>query len=143
MIIVLDTNVIISVLLSPSGPPAETVRQWEAEAFVVATSAPLLSELRRVLGYPRVARHLPMSESEATTLVHRLSGIATVVEPGLKLAEVEDDPADDRVLECAVAAGASYIVTGDVHLLRLKDYRGIVILPPAGFAALLARGLTL
>ena len=66
-----------------------------------------------------------------------------MVEPGLTLAEGEDDPADDRVLECAVAAGASYIVTGDVHLLRLKDYRGIVSLPPAGFAALLARGLTL
>jgi len=40
-------------------------------------------------------------------------------------------------LECAIAGGASYIITGDKHLLELKEYQGIVILSPAGFFALL------
>ena len=53
---------------------------------------------------------------------------------------VGQDAADDRVLECAVAGGASYIVTGDVHLLMLKEYKGITILSPAAFLALLASG---
>lgn len=54
----------------------------------------------------------------------------------MELAVIEKDPSDNRYLECAVATGASYIVTGDPHLLKLKEYRGVVILKPAEFLAL-------
>ena len=64
MIVVLDTNVIISALLSPSGPPAEIIDHWEADDFDVVTSPPLLSELKRAPPDPkpselqvRTARH--------------------------------------------------------------------------------------
>lgn len=60
----------------------------------------------------------------ATALLRRFGSAATVVEP---------DWADNRVLECAVAGEASYIITGDAHLLQLKEYRGIVILTPVEF----------
>jgi uncharacterized protein len=43
------------------------------------------------------------------------------------LSVVEDEP-DNRILECAIAAGASAVVTGDRHLLALKNYRGIGIM---------------
>jgi predicted nucleic acid-binding protein len=55
------------------------------------------------------------------------------VDPAQDLNVVQADPADNRYLECAVEGGASYIVAGDKHLLDLKEYEGIVILPPAGF----------
>jgi len=48
---------------------------------------------------------------------------------------LDRDPADDRVLECAVAGGASFIIAGNEHLLKIKKYREIVILKPVEFRA--------
>jgi predicted nucleic acid-binding protein len=59
------------------------------------------------------------------------------VEPQTTLEAVAGDPDGNRVLECAVAGGASYIVTGDAHLLDLGDYQGIVILKPRSFLSVL------
>lgn len=137
MIVVLDTNVIISALLSPTGPPAEIINHWEADEFDVVTSPPLLSELERALQYPRVKKYLKRSEDEVAAFIKRFRQVATVVEPQLTLEVIEDDPADNRVLECAAAGGASYIVSGNDHLLKIKKYKEIVILKPAGFLTLL------
>jgi hypothetical protein len=137
MIVVLDTNVIISALLAPSGPPAEIVDHWEADHFDVVTSPLLLSELERALQYPRVKKYLKRSPDEVAAFTARLRRMAMLVEPQFTLEAVEDDPADNRVLECAVAGGASYIVSGDCHLLRLKQYTGIVILRPTAFLTFL------
>ncbi len=137
MLVVLDTHVIVSALLSPHGPPAEIIKRWEADAFEVATSPALLSELERVLTYPQVSRYRKASPEEIADFLRRLRLVATVVEPQMTLEVIEADADDNRVLECAVAGGASYIVSGDEHLLGLGDYEGIVILNPAGFLAVL------
>ncbi len=137
MIIVLDTNVIISALLSPSGPPAEIINHWEADQFEVVSSPALLTELERALQYPRVKKYLKTSPDEVAAFITRFRTVATAVEPQLSLEVIKEDPADNRVLECAVAAGASYIVTGDDHLLGIKQYKEIIILKPAEFLTLL------
>jgi len=137
MIVVLDTNVIVSALLSPSGSPAEIVDHWQADHFDIVTSPPLLSELERVLQYPRVQKYLKRSSDEVAAFTAELRRMAILVEPQFTLEAIEDDPADNRVLECAVAGGASYIVSGNDHLLNLKEYKDIVILNPAGFLTLL------
>lgn len=137
MIIVLDTNVLISALLSSVGPPAQILEQWEAGVFNVATSGALLDELRRVLGYERVQKYLEMTPKEINKLLRGWSSTAFFVDPELELDVVEDDPDDNRVLECAVAAEANYIISGDDHLLDLGEYQGIEVLPPAGFVVLL------
>lgn len=136
MVVVLDTNVIISALLSPDGRPAEIIRRWEAGELEVVTSPALLTELRRALDYPRVKKYLDAPQTTVTSLIKGLETVATVVEPQFSLDVVKDDPADNRVLECAIAGRASYIVTGDAHLLRLKECQGVVILNPAGFLVL-------
>ena len=141
MIVVLDTNVIVSSLLSSKGAPAEIIRQWEAGAFDVAISPPLVTELTRVLTYERVRKYLKFSDEEIDGFLKYLRATAIVVEPEVTVEVVKDDPDDDRVLECALAAGASYIVSGNTHLLELKEYNQIVILNPVGFlAALKLRG---
>ena len=56
-----------------------------------------------------------------------MESIAEIIRPDLVLNVVEDDPDDDRVLECAVKGDADYIVTGDRHLLKLGVYEGISI----------------
>ena len=137
MLVVLDTNVIISALLSPGGPPAEIVRRWEGDEFEVVTSLPLIAELERVLAYPQVRRYLKVSEDEIATFVRRMRTVATVVEPQMTLDVIEADPDDNRVLECAATGGAAYIVSGDEHLLGLGEYEQIIILNPVSFLTLL------
>jgi putative PIN family toxin of toxin-antitoxin system len=63
-----------------------------------------------------------------------LWSIAHWMEPRIKL-KVADDPDDNAILECALAAQAPLIVTGDKDLLRLSPFRGIRILTPAQFLA--------
>ena len=140
MIIVLDTNVIVSATLSLKGAPAEIIRRWEAEEFEVVTSPALISEFERVITYPRVRRYLKLSEEETDALQERLRVVATLVKPQFTLEIVRKDPADNRVLECAVAGGASYIVTGNTHLLELGEYQQIIIIKPAAFLTVLSVG---
>ena len=137
MIVVLDTNVIISTLLSSKGPPAEIIRRWEADEFEVVTSAALLTELERALGYQRVRKYYRRPEEIVHALLKRFKAVVTSVDPQFSLDVIEEDPSDNRVLEVAIAGGAAYIVTGDDHLLSLKQYRGVAILNPAGFLTLL------
>lgn len=56
--------------------------------------------------------------------------IFDVVNPGIKLDVIKSDPDDNKILECAVACGAEYLVSGDAHLLGLKEYTGIKIITP-------------
>ena len=137
MIVVLDTNVIISSLLSAKGPPAEIMRRWEAGEFDVATSSALISELERVLTYPRVRKYLKYSGEEIDTFLKNLKATAIVIEPQITLDVIADDPDDNRVLECAVTGDATYIVSGNTHLVGLKTYEQIVVLNPVGFLAAL------
>ena len=137
MIVVLDTNVIISSLLSPKGSPSRIMEGWEAEKFDVAISQPLIGELERVLGYEKILRHFSNPPKRINALLKRFASVGLWVEPQTEYIVIQDDPDDNRVLECAVAASASYIISGDEHLLALEEFQGIRIITPAGFLALL------
>jgi predicted nucleic acid-binding protein len=65
----------------------------------------------------------------------QLRVVARLVEPTDHIQAIEADPTDDRILECAVAAGAEVIVSGDSHLLSLGSFRGIPIQRVAEFLA--------
>ena len=137
MIVVLDTNVIISSVLSTQGHPAEIIQRWERGELNIATSPPLLAEIERVLNYEHVRRYFKQPDEKVNSFVERLRKSRVSVDPDFILNVVEADHDDDRVLECAVAANADYIVSGDKHLLDLGEYEGIQILAPAGFIAVL------
>ena len=137
MNVVLDTNVLVSALLSRSGSPAEIVRRWEAGQFEVLLSPVLMREVERVLRYPRVADRLSWSEETRQAFLRRLGAVAVLVDPDFQLKILAENPDDNRVVECALTGGAAFIITGDQHLLGLEEYAGIVILSPAGFLAFL------
>ena len=140
MIVVLDTNTIISALLSQKGAPHKVVEEWEAEKFDVAISAPLLDELAHVLNYEKIKKRLQQSQEQIDVFIKSFKKVAIFVEPKEEIKFIVDDPDDDRVLECAIEAGATYIISGDKHLLNLEEYRGIIILSSAGFLTILAMG---
>ncbi|MGH7553186.1 MAG: PIN domain-containing protein, partial [Longimicrobiales bacterium] len=63
----------------------------------------------------------------------QLRVITRLVQPTESIQEIEADPTDDRILECAVSAEAEVIVSGDTHLLSLGSFRGIPIQRVAEF----------
>jgi len=129
--IVIDTNVLISAALSHSGNPAQIISLWEEKVFEVLISKPILAEYHRVFHYP----HLPFPPEKITNSLHDIEHTAVLVEQVEELAIVSADSYDDKFLACAIAGHASYIVSGDEHLLALKEYKGIPILSPALFMA--------
>lgn len=128
---VLDSNIFVSGLFW-RGAPYETLQKGLGGAFVIVISLEILKEIERVL---QEKFKFPSYDTGAYLEVIALN--AQVVEPDLRLAVVKSDSADNRIVECAVAGKAEYIVTGDRHLLELERYKGIKILTPNKFLRLL------
>lgn len=130
--VTLDTNVYISALAF-GGRPLRVLEMATEGLIAVSISDAILDEVARVL-----TTKLGWSASRAEEAVSLLAAVATRVVPGEPLSVVKSDPDDDRVLECAVAANAEYLVTGDSDLLRLDRYRSIAIVTPARFLEIIA-----
>lgn len=129
MKVVLDTNVIISGLLFPGGTPDRLVRAVLTNQLQNATSPDLLTELRTVL-----KRSFHLSTERVGELIELISDASELVYPTERLYVVKADPADNRVLECAVTGCVAFIVTGDQkHLGKLKTFGRIPIVTPAEF----------
>ena len=133
MIVVLDANVFMSAMISPQGTPAEILRLWEQAAFDVAISPAILREIDRVIHYPKIQKKYNLVEKDIEAFFRLIDSAAVLVIPAEMIDAVDQDETDNRYVECAVAANASYIVTGDKHLLGLKAYQSIEILRPAAF----------
>lgn len=137
MRVVLDTNVIVSRVIFDKGAPARILKLGRAGAFTLLISEPILAEYRRALSYKDVrARHC-FSVQDVAREIRSLRESAVTVQATEHVRVVRDDPKDDIFLECALAGGADYIVSGDSHLLALREFRGVRILSPAVFLAVL------
>ena len=131
-VIVFDTNVLVSALLSLRGTPFRCVALAKAGLVQSVTCPEILEEfqekLRGKFSYPRHRAQAAVEE------VQKLSQVVTITN---SLKVVAADPGDDKILECATVGGASHIVTGDRrHLLPLGSYQGISILSPMQFLTL-------
>jgi len=124
--IVFDTNVYISAFGVPGSKASSAYGLAEEGVFDLAVSPQILEEIRLKLGGPKFG----FSDARLDQVEELIRELATVVEPGIHLSVLEDEP-DNRILECAVEAGASAIVTGDKDLLSLKSYEGIGIMTVA------------
>ena len=122
MRVVLDTNILISAFLFPGGAPEIVYRAALEGRITLVTSPPLLAEFGRVL-----SEKFGWDARMVREAVAQVARIGTVVRPAETVAVIAEDPADDRVLEAAVTAGATVIVSGDRQLLRLGMWRGIQI----------------
>jgi uncharacterized protein len=136
--VVLDTNVVVSALLSPTGAPAALLTAWRDGRIETLSSPTTIAELARILERPRVARQLGWSVASRRDFLDSFASGSVSIVPRVALHQVSRDPDDDRFLELAIAGAADYIVSGDRHLLELGSYQGIPILTPARFLADLA-----
>ena len=140
MRVVLDANVFVSALISSRGAPRLIVDAWRDEAYGLLLSAAILTEMTRVMAYPRLAALHGMSAAEVADWLALVREESRVVETNEQI-DISSNETDNRYLECAVAGGADYLITGDKqHLLPLGTLRGIRIVSPATFVALLQIG---
>jgi uncharacterized protein len=130
---VLDANVLVSALVSPSGIPAQVLRAWRDERFHLVASQAILLEIDRVLRYPKIRKRHGMSDTEIREWIDDLAHLAVLVSEQITVGAIIEDPADDRYLECALEGGAECIVSGDQHLLKLNRYEHIDVLTPRAF----------
>lgn len=127
MKVVFDTNVYISAFISP-GSKAEEAYLLAVDGHVeLYTSVAILTETAM-----KLREKFLWDDVRITAALKQISKVATVLKPVSTLKILSDAP-DNRILECAKEAGADLIVTGDKHLLELKQYEGMGITRIAGF----------
>lgn len=125
--VVAGTNILISALVF-GGLPWTILDSGLKGAFLLVTSKPLLEELGE-----KLRDKFGISTATIQSILADIHRAAEVVDPDFELNAVPDDPDDNRVLECAVAGNADFIVSGDKHLLRLGSYQRIKILTARQF----------
>ena len=126
--VTLDTNVLISAL-GWKGPPNKILEKVINKEIELIISDKQFEELSNSLDYP----HLQFTKEQKDRLKSLILNIATFVSPMEKLNIIKLDPDDNIILECAVEGEANYIISGDSHLLDLKNFNGIKILTPSHF----------
>lgn len=132
MRVVLDTNTLVSALLSPHGPPRRLLDAARAQVFELCSSPVLVAELLDVVSREKFAKRLAAAGLTPLGIVGEIRRLAVMAAPVDVPRVVADDPDDDHVLACALTAQADLIVSGDKHLLNLGgQYQSIAIVTPA------------
>jgi putative PIN family toxin of toxin-antitoxin system len=133
---VLDPNVIISALLSPSGAPARIMTAWLEGGYELVVSPLLLNELERALSYPKLRKRITEAETrELLDLLRREADLRD--DPASSPPVRSPDPGDDYLITLA-AATQSIIVSGDRHLLGLSEE--LPVYTAAAFLSLIEEG---
>ncbi len=123
--VVIDTNVLISALLQPQGLPAQVLlMSVPGRAARLCVSGEVYAEYEEVIRRPRFKR----SESEIADTLRAIREIGIWVKPSHKVRACID-PDDDVFLECAQAARAHYIVTGNVKDFPAKWADTLIVTP--------------
>lgn len=131
--VVCDTNVYISAFLF-GGKPEEVIAIARNNEIELLISEDILAEVADVL-----KKKFGWTDEQISFTLDELRSIANLIIPDTRLKVIKNDETDNRFLECALAGGAKYLVTGDTrHLQPLKEFKGIQILSPADFLAVLS-----
>jgi uncharacterized protein len=131
MKIVLDTNILISSLIASCGHSAQILSY--NLAFTAYSTEEILAEFERVVRYDRIQKRHKLSDKEIKIYLKRVRAQFIVVPVKLKSKLVRDDMDDNKFIACAKQVSANYIVSGDPHLLKIKEYKGMKIVPQAEF----------
>lgn len=132
MRITIDTNILVSAL-GWNGAEASVVEMVLESKLELYLSTEILSEFFRVVKYPKFR----FTDSEIDGFIGRLLSNSVIVNPSQPVKVIIDDPADNKILECALEGKSEFIISGDRHLLSLGEYEGIKILRAVDFLKVL------
>jgi uncharacterized protein len=131
---VIDTNVIVSALLKPQGLEDQVLRLALAGRLLLCTSPAVLAEYARVLLSPK----FKLRPEEIGTALNNLEKAGRLVHPTETL-RIPEDESDNRFYECAAAAQADFLITGNLKHFR-KDYKSTKVVNARHLLDLMASG---
>lgn len=137
--VVLDTNLLVSYLLTQDKTITRIIDYWENGDIIVVVSPAIVEELAEVVQRPRLRQHMTV---DPQVIINLLLSDAIQTRGDLAFPGASRDPKDDKFLACAVEGEAAYLVSGDEDLLSLKQFRDVLIVSPADFVRLI-EGTTL
>ena len=123
--IVIDTNTLISALGWKESKPRMIFNQCILGEYRLVESLEMIKEFISVISRDKFSF---ITEEEKNEFLMELLSISKIVEPKKKVSIIKDDLDDNIILECAIEGKVDYIVSGDKHLKRLKEYEGIKIM---------------
>lgn len=127
MKIVFDTTIYISAFAIPGGNAEKAYLHAIDGDFTLFTSIAILTEVAQKLD-----EKFGWEKQKIVQLISSISDVATVLKTTPWLKVLSDDP-DNRIVECALKAGVDFLVTGDKHLLTLRNYGNVKIITLANF----------
>jgi uncharacterized protein len=133
MKVVLDVGQKVSATINAKGHPAQILSAWREDKFELYTSRPILEDLKRVLGYPRIRKRHRWTDEEIEIFVDSLADAANLTPGELQINAVEQDPTDNKIIPCAVEGRVDYVIASDEHLVSLENFQGIRIVSPRRF----------
>ena len=131
--VVIDTDIYISAIFW-GGKPREVVDLGRDKKILIFTSLDIEEEIAE-----KLRTKFKLDEEEVNRILLDFSIFTIPVEVTKRVQAVPNDPEDDKFIECAISCNADYIVSGDRHLLNLKEYAGIRILKASEFLSNLSR----
>lgn len=135
--VVLDSVVLVSAFLTPAGLAAELLKRSPTQIRLY-TADVIVEEVRRVLlERDYIRKRYVYDDAQVEQFLQHVRTLSTVVSSLPTVRVIDRDPKDDAILACAIAAKAKYLVSRDPHLLDLKTYRTIMILPPEALITML------
>lgn len=117
---VVDTNLLISGLIQPTGTPRRLFNAFQKSRFILISSPEMLEEFESVLKRPKIMKYA-ISADEIDLILTSMTRKAQKLTPSTTLPFRIRDPKDKYVLQCALEGNADYLVTGDKDLLVLKE----------------------
>jgi|ERR1051326_1492800 putative PIN family toxin of toxin-antitoxin system len=132
--VVIDTNVVVSANLVDEGPSAAVLSLAINKNILMFVSPAVLAEYEEVLHRPR----LKFDPDRIRAFLADVREASELVQPTRTITEIKKDEADNRFLECADAAGADYIVTGNTRHFP-EQFENIRILTPQRFLEIITR----
>ena len=128
--VVFDTNILFSGT-GWRGSPFQCLQLARQGKVILLICREILAEY-----HEKLQTKLSKTPAQATRAVAEILSFSTLIEIDQSLHIIHDDPDDDKVVECAVEGNATHIVSGDHHLLDLKEHNGIPIVRASKFIEL-------
>jgi len=128
--VVLDTNIYLSGIIF-GGNCRHILDLMIKKKIRVITSPAILLEISQ-----KLKQKFKWSQNQIFTVIRTLIKSTKVVQPQIKIRAVKMDKSDDKIIEAATAGRTNYIVSGDQHLLKIKQYQKIKIVAPTEFLSI-------
>jgi putative PIN family toxin of toxin-antitoxin system len=140
--VVVDTNLVISAILSPEGKPATILRMVLNAKLDLVLSPALLEEISLVLNYEKIRKLFikrSVTPQQIKDALQKIVKTTIVVSGKTKVNRIDKDPSDNMLLSCALEGKADFIISGDHHLTDLVSFEGISIVNPDIFLKLMKK----